>query len=75
MGRYDPHKNVFFYYRGPSSRKTDDEPDKQVEDNTTKALINTLDNSEKSLVEHLLKKSQIAIPECVKPDETLPLRI
>lgn len=61
MSKYNPYKNLFFYYRGPSSRKVDDEPDKQIEDNTTKALINTLSNSEKGLLKHFLNKSNIAI--------------
>jgi hypothetical protein len=43
----DPHHNIFFYYHGPST-KTKKEghgrnaDDKQLEDNTTKALINVL---------------------------------
>ena len=40
----DPHKNLFYYYRGPS-RRFDAETiwDTQLEDNTTKALVNVFD--------------------------------
>lgn len=51
----DPHKNIFYYYRGPSKRVTDDIIyDTQVEDNTTKALINCFDNCSSSLLTHFL---------------------
>jgi hypothetical protein len=39
----DPHQNIFFYYRGPSSKKMDLVYDSQIEDNTTKGLINVLE--------------------------------
>ncbi len=35
------YKNIFYYFRGPSSDKN---IDKQIENNTTKAFINTLEN-------------------------------
>ena len=39
----DPHQNIFFYYRGPSKHKEVSLYDFQVEDNTTKSLINVFE--------------------------------
>lgn len=48
---FDPHKNIFYYYRGPSKRQDEDIVyDTQIEDNTTKAFINCLDNSSNNLL-------------------------
>jgi hypothetical protein len=60
MGKYNPYKNIFFYYRGPSSERKVDQPDKQIEDNTTKAVINTLDYSERGLLE-IIRKAKMHI--------------
>ena len=60
MRKYNPFRNVFYYYRGPSSKK-EGQFDKQIEDNATKALINTSENGEKGLLMRFLKKSRIDI--------------
>lgn len=60
MRKYNPYRNIFYYYRGPSSKK-EGHFDKQLEDNTTKALINTLESSAKRLLMSLLKKTEIDI--------------
>jgi len=39
---FDPHQNIFYFYRGPKSKKEHRGVDFQLENNTTKALINTL---------------------------------
>jgi hypothetical protein len=39
----DPHRNIYFYYSGQKKRGT--ERERQIEDNTTKALVNTLEFS------------------------------
>ena len=56
MRKYNPYRNIFYYYRGPSNKRKDGQGDKQIEDNTTKALVNTLENSNKGLLKHFLKQ-------------------
>lgn len=61
MRKYNPYRNIFYYYRGPSTRKNKGEPDKQIEDNTTKALINTLEIGGKGLLKRFLDEVKINI--------------
>ena len=67
----DPHKNIFYYYRGPSSKKDNnlDEIiyDRQVEDNTTKALINFFEYSSISLLHHFIQYFQIKVKNISTP--------
>ncbi len=60
---FDPHHNVFYFYRGPKLKKnikdnSDKNTDIQLENNTTKALINTLYYSDtnvcKDFISHFL---------------------
>ena len=56
------YQNIFNYYRGPNLNKNSDdaEIDYQIEDNTTKALINTLEKSTKEVVKKFLLKLGIS---------------
>ena len=47
--------NCFYYFRGPSSKRKEAELDKQLEDNTTKALINVLKHSDPKLTTSFLE--------------------
>jgi len=43
---FDPHHNIFYFYRGPKKDKENGTIDFQLENNTTKALLNTLYHSD-----------------------------
>ncbi len=49
----DFHHNIFYYYRG--ARQADSEFERQLEDNTTKALINTLEHCSQTVSQRFLK--------------------
>lgn len=65
MRTYNPYKNIYFYYRGQKS-KTEFVENTQIEDNTTKALINTLQFSDPSLVRALYAALNIKLPQEVE---------
>src|SRR5947208_10855071 len=60
MGMSDPHRNCFFYYRGQIRGRTGDESEalreQQVEDNTTKALLNVLEHADDRLTVSFVKR-------------------
>lgn len=53
----DFHHNIFYYYRG--ARQADSEFERQLEDNTTKALINTLEHCSHAVSDRFLKWIEI----------------
>jgi hypothetical protein len=60
----DFHHNVFYYYRG--AQRSDRDREQQLEDNTTKALINTLDHCSRTVA--LMFLAQLGI-EATEPVE------
>src|SRR4030042_5713107 len=72
----DPHKNIFYYYRGPSSRENEEIIyDRQIEDNTTKALINCLEYSSRNLLEHFLNYFSIEVKNKTAPQFLLQVSL
>jgi len=57
LKKYNPYRNIFYYFKGQHS--SDKLGEKQIEDNTTKALINTLEYSDVQLLYHLLEYLKI----------------
>ena len=50
----DPHQNIFYYYKGQN--KNEIQKERQLEDNTTKALINLLEFSDDKVLKLFLHK-------------------
>ncbi|MBM3712287.1 MAG: hypothetical protein FJW56_02435 [Actinobacteria bacterium] len=75
----NPHKNIFYYYRGPSNRNSSNEDeiiyDKQIEDNTTKAFINCLECSSENLLNYFLDYFKIEIKNTTTPQFLLQVSI
>jgi hypothetical protein len=70
----DPHQNIFYYYRGPSKKQKLSLYDPQVEDNTTKSLINILEFCHKSTFDNLLNSFLKEINAQKKPIVTFLLQ-
>lgn len=54
MRRYNPYRNIFYYYRGPSSNQPEF-TERQIENNLTKSFINVLEYCEPDLLLSLIE--------------------
>lgn len=63
-----PHQNIFFYYRGPRSGRETAAYDTQLENNTTKALINLLEHGGPDILAAFLRliDPKLATSEAVR---------
>jgi hypothetical protein len=63
-----PHQNIFFYYRGPRARRENTLFDLQLENNTTKALINLLEHGGPAIMAAFLRliDPQLATPDTLR---------
>jgi hypothetical protein len=60
----DPHRNIFYYYRGPSKAAAEEaQAHRQIEDNTTKALVNVLEHSDSNLARSFARHFVSALGE------------
>jgi len=69
LRKFNPYRNLFYYYRGSTSGQKQFE--KQLEDNTTKALINTIEFTSNSLLFLFLSALNIPIKNKYKPNYDL----
>lgn len=65
MRKFNPYRNIFYYYRGQN--RLEKLADTQIEDNTTKALINTLELSDRSLLHYFLSLLNIPFTPATEP--------
>jgi len=57
LKKYNPYRNIFYYFRGV--HHSDKLADRQIEDNTTKAFINTLEYSDIQLLHYFLESFKV----------------
>jgi hypothetical protein len=65
LKKYNPYRNIFYYFRG--AHNSDRLADKQIEDNTTKAFINTLEYSDVQLLHYFLENIKVPVNKSETP--------